>query len=253
MRVYLSSGLLSVEKLGALADGGFTGWEFIADGAKRLNPGTLSLIKHAVSSCCLEVSIHAPFSDLNIASVNQPIWLETLRQIKETIALAAEYAHVFVIHPGYISPLATQCVDKALSKNNEALHEIARTSAEYGVIATVENMANVDGFLGRLPREIEVMTKNNVGFTFDVGHAHTMHSIGSFLPMHIHHVHLHDNHGMADEHLILGEGNVDWDVTLAALKHYKGAFVLEAKNLSEGAQSLSYLKCAARRCAAELT
>ena len=253
MRVYLSAGLLSVEQLGALADGGFAGWEFIADGAKRLNPPTLSLVKHAVLSCGLEVSIHAPFSDLNIASVNQPIWLETLRQIKDTIALAADYAHVFVIHPGYISPLASKCVDKALGKHNEALREIARIAAEYGVIATVENMANVHGFLGRLPREIEVMTKNGIGFTFDVGHAHTTHSIDSFLPMRIDHVHLHDNHGLTDEHLILGEGNVDWNVTLAALKHYKGAFVLEAKNLSDGAESLSYLKRAAVNYAAERT
>ncbi|MDD1721564.1 MAG: sugar phosphate isomerase/epimerase [Euryarchaeota archaeon] len=252
MRVYLSSGLLTVKQLGDLVDIGFNGWEFIADGAKRLNSATLSLIQHAVSSCGLEVSIHAPFSDLNIASVNQPIWLETLRQIKETIALAAEYTYIFIVHPGYISPLATQCLDKAVSKNNDALRAIAQSAAEYGVKATIENMANVNGFLGRLPQEIEAMTKNSVGFTFDIGHANTTHSIESFLEMPVDHVHLHDNHGVTDEHLVLGEGSIDWNRTLNALRHYKGAFVIEAKNVDEGAQSLSYLKSTASRRAAEL-
>ncbi|MGZ4907204.1 MAG: sugar phosphate isomerase/epimerase family protein [Halobacteriota archaeon] len=251
MGVYLSSGLLNARQLGELADIGFNGWEFIADG-KRLDLTTLSLIQHAVSSCGLEVSIHAPFSDLNIASVNQPIWLETLRQIKEAIALGAEYACIFIVHPGYISPLATQCVDKAVSKNNEALIAIAQSAAEHGVRATVENMANVDGFLGRLPEEIEAMTKNSVGFTFDIGHANTTHSIESFLKMPADHVHLHDNHGVMDEHLTLGEGNIDWNRILNALRHYKGALVIEARNVDEGAQSLSYLKSTASRRAEEL-
>ncbi len=247
MGVYLSSGLLNAKQLGDLVDIGFNGWEFIADGAKRLDFASLSLIQHAVSSFGLEVSIHTPFSDLNIASVNQPIWLETLRQIKETIALAAEHAYIFIIHPGYISPLATQCIDKAISKNSEALLAIAQSAAEYGVKATVENMANVNGFLGRLPPEIEAMTKNSVGFTFDIGHANTTHSIESFLELPIDHVHLHDNHGTADEHLVLGEGSIDWDRILNALRHYKGAFVIEAGNVDEGAQSLSYVKSKASR------
>ncbi len=246
MRVYLSSGLLSAKQLEALADIGFSGWEFIAEG-KRLDFATLSLIQHAVSSCGLEVSVHAPFSDLNIASVNQPIWLETLRQIKEAIALSAEYAHIFIVHPGYISPLATQCIDKAVSKNNEALLAIAQFAAEYGARATVENMANVVGFLGRFPREIEAMMNNSVGFTFDIGHANTTYTIDSFLEIPADHVHLHDNHGVTDDHLILGEGSIDWFRILGALRHYKGALVIEARNVDEGAQSLSYLKSATSR------
>ncbi len=246
MRVYLSSGVLETSRLGDLVDIGFNGWEFIADG-RRLDSTQLSLIQYAVLSCGLEVSIHAPFSDLNIASVNKPIWLETLRQIKETIALASEHARLCIVHPGYLSPLATQCVDKAITKNNEALLEIAQFADEHDVRATVENMANVHGFLGRLPREIEGMAKNGVGFTFDIGHANTTHSIGSFLKMTVEHVHLHDNHGVMDEHLILGEGNINWSTVLTALRRYKGAFVIEARSLDEGARSLSFLKSAASR------
>ena len=245
MRVYLSSGLLGAKQLEDLVDVGFSGWELIADGAIPLDSTTLSLIQHAISSCGLELSVHAPFSDLNIASVNKPIWRETLRQIGETIAFAADYSNIFIIHPGYISPLATQCVDKAMSKNNEALLVLARSAAEYGVRVTVENMANVDGFIGRSPQDVVAMLECGVGFTFDVGHAHTTHSIDSFLEVPADHIHLHDNRGQVDEHLILGEGSIDWEKLLNTLNRYTGAYVIEARNLREGAQSFLYLKRAA--------
>ncbi len=241
MKVYLSCRLLDAKQLSGLTDIGFNGWEFNVDGT-RLDGHALSLIQYAVSSCGLAVSVHAPFSDLNIASVNGPIWLETVRQINETIALAAEHARVFVVHPGYISSSAMQCPNKALSKNNAALLAIARVAAEYGVKATIENMADVGGFLGRFPSEIKVMVKNHVGFTFDIGHANTTNSINSFLKMPADHIHLHDNHGLTDDHLVLGKGNVDWHKILNALRLYKGIFVIEARNIEDGAQSLSYLK-----------
>ncbi len=249
--MYLSSGSLSTQQLAALADIGFEGWEFITDG-KQLDSTTLSVIQYAKASCGFTVSIHAPFSDLNIASVNRPIWRETVRQIKEAIALTSEYAYMFVIHPGYLSPLATQCVEKAIHKNNEALRLIARVAAEHDVRATVENMTNIDGFLGRYPQEIKEMTENGVGFTLDIGHANTIGSIAPFLRMPIEHVHVHDNNGKKDEHLVIGKGNVDWCTILSSLKDYKGALVIEARNARDGVQSLLYLQSLANQEATEL-
>ncbi len=78
-----------------------------------MDDDTISLIDYLRFSYDLEISVHAPFSDLNIASLNEPIWAETLRQIKAAIEAVANYARVFVIHPGYVSPLAAFCQDKA--------------------------------------------------------------------------------------------------------------------------------------------
>jgi sugar phosphate isomerase/epimerase len=242
MKVYLSSTLINPERLEDLKSVGFQGWEVIAEGPQKLDKDMISLIEYAQSSYDLEISVHTPFSDLNIASLNAPIWRETLKQIKEAIEGFANHARVFVIHPGYISPLASFCPAKALHKNKQALAKLVQCAKEYGATATVENMVNVDFLLGRFPDEIEDMRAEGLGFTFDVGHANTADAIDSFLRMPIDHVHLHDNNGQTDEHLVLGSGNINWDRIMRALRRYKGIFVLESRTLDEGAQSLAYLR-----------
>jgi|GEM_PF-5055020 len=129
MKIYFSSAQVDFEQLEDVKDVGFEGWEVIAEGPQKLDEHTVSLIDYLRFSYDLEISVHAPFSDLNIASLNQPIWAETLRQIKATMDAAADYARVFVILPGYVSPLAALCPDKALRKNKEALF-IPRGSRE---------------------------------------------------------------------------------------------------------------------------
>lgn len=242
MNVYFSCALINPEQLEDLKSVGFQGWEVIAEGPQALDKDLVSLIEYAESSYDLEISVHTPFSDLNIASLNKPIWRETLRQIEATIEALANHARVFVIHPGYVSSLAAFCPDKALHKNKQALVKLAQCATEHGVTATVENMVNVDFLLGRFPNEIEDMRPDGVGFTFDVGHANTVNAIDSFLRTQIDHVHLHDNNGQTDEHLALGLGNINWDRIMRALRRYKGIFVLESRTLDEGAQSLAYLR-----------
>jgi len=242
MKIYFSSSQVDLEQLEDLKDAGFQGWEVIAEGRQKLNDKTLSLIDYLTSSYDLEISIHAPFSDLNIASLNEPIWDETLRQIKTAIKAMADYARVFVIHPGYVSSLATFCPDKALGKNNEALSVLARCAREQGITATIENMVNVESLLGRFPGEIVDMRVAGLGFTFDVGHANTAHVIDSFLQMPIDHVHLHDNNGLVDEHLVLGSGTINWSGVMRGLRRYKGVFVLESRTFEQGVRSLEYLK-----------
>ena len=246
MNIYFSSALIDVKQIEELANVGFQGWEVIAEGPQKLDQDLISLIEYAESSLGLGISVHTPISDLNIASLNTPIWLETLRQIEAAIEGLADHARIFVIHPGYVSPLAAFCPEKALAKNKQALTRLVRCAKEYQVTATVENMVNVDFLLGRFPQEIEDMSPTGLGFTFDVGHANTVNAIDSFSKMKIDHVHLHDNNGQADEHLPLGLGNIDWERTLQAFQQYKGIFVLELKTLDEGLQSLSYLKCITR-------
>jgi sugar phosphate isomerase/epimerase len=103
-------------------------------------------------------------------------------------------------------------------------------------------MVNVEFLLGRFPDEIADMRVDGLGFTFDVGHANTADAIDSFLRMPIDHVHLHDNNGQTDEHLVLGLGNINWSRVMRGLRRYKGVFVLESRTLDEGVRSLMYLQ-----------
>jgi sugar phosphate isomerase/epimerase len=242
MNVYYSSPFINVQQLEELINVGFRGWEVIAEGPQKLDKDLISLIEYVESSYGLGISVHTPFSDLNIASLNAPIWQETLRQIEAVIEELADHAHIFVIHPGYVSPLAAFCPEKALEKNKQALIRLVQCAKECQVTATVENMVNEEFLLGRFPHEIEEMRSDGLGFTFDVGHANTADAIHSFSQMKIDHVHLHDNNGQTDEHLPLGAGNINLEQTMQAFRRYKGIFVLESRTLEEGIQSLNYLK-----------
>ncbi|HXY88629.1 MAG TPA: sugar phosphate isomerase/epimerase [Candidatus Acidoferrales bacterium] len=241
MRVSISCATLDLGRLEDVKNAGFDGWEVIAEGSQTLNRKTLSVIDAAFHSYGLKISIHTPISDMNIASLNYPIWRETIHQIKKSISKTSDYANIFVIHPGYISQMASHNLDKALKRNNEGLKSIASTANNLGVKATVENMVNVNFLMGKYPEEIKNMMNNEIGFTFDVGHANTANAINDFLKMKIDHVHVHDNNGNDDEHLILGRGNIDWKHVIGELKGYKGDFVVEANDFEAGIKSLRYL------------
>jgi L-ribulose-5-phosphate 3-epimerase UlaE len=55
-------------------------------------------------------------------------------------------------------------------------------------------------------------------------------------------LHVHDNLGKVDQHLVIGEGNIDFRALLNGLKDYKGPFIIESMNLEEGVESKGILE-----------
>jgi sugar phosphate isomerase/epimerase len=77
----------------------------------------------------------------------------------------------------------------------------------------------------------------NVGICLDVGHAHVMDDVGDAIEHcsgHILTTHLHDNRKKSDDHLVPGEGSIDWPATLMSLQKvgYDGAWMFEIANTS---------------------
>ncbi len=111
----------------------------------------------------------------------------------------------------------------------------------------LENMPNMEKLLCRTPEElfgmVESVDRDNLGTTFDAGHANTTKNTAKYLKekSRISHVHIHDNKGTHDQHLALGEGTVDWDLVLGALEDFDGALVIEGRNVEEGKRSLKFL------------
>ena len=231
-----------------LEDLGYSGWEIVNEGRQRLTAETIPLAREIVETTDLVITIHLPYSDLNLASMNQPIWEETLRQMKECISFASEFCGLAVVHPGYLSPLGKQMPDRAWEQNILGLQEICDHAEEFGMRIAVENMLNIESMLGRTPEEIQGILENvrreNLGFVFDVGHANTNGNVDSFLALKekMIHVHVHDNKGARDEHLPVKSGNVNWRRVAKGLEGYEGRFVTEARTLVQGAQSMRNLK-----------
>jgi sugar phosphate isomerase/epimerase len=231
-----------------LEDLGYSGWEIVNEGRQKLTPESLVEAKKIIETTDLTITIHLPYSDLNLASVNQPIWEETVRQMKSCLEISSDFARLAVLHPGHFSPLGMQMQDSAWSQAILGIQQVCDRAADLDIKIAIENMVNMPAVLGRRPEEIlgilETVDRENAGFIFDVGHANTNGNVLDFLKLKdkIIHIHMHDNHGERDEHLPVGNGTVPWKKVVSCLRDYKGRIVTESRSLEEGQRSVNRLK-----------
>ncbi|WP_445474103.1 sugar phosphate isomerase/epimerase family protein [Methanococcoides methylutens] len=232
-----------------LEDIGFTGWEMVQEGTQCLSEETLPKVREVLETTNLVLTMHMPFSDMNLAGLNTGIHGEVLRQMKNYLSLASGLVEVAVVHPGYLSPYGKKVPDRAWDTNVRSIQELCDTAEEYGITIAVENMPDFPMIFGREPDEMlrmmDDVDRDNLGMTLDVGHANTAGHLEEFLAKcsdRIIHVHLHDNMGKRDEHLPAGRGSVNWKAVKKGLSGYNGRLVTEMSNLEEGRESLDFLK-----------
>ncbi len=229
---------------------GYDGWEISADGNYRLdNPKAFAEILEIIETTVLAVSVHAPYTDLNIGSLNEPIYRESVRQLQICVTKAAEITDIVTIHPGYVSPHGRLVPDKVWNLHKEALRQIGATGIDCGVRVCLENMPKIPDFLCMEADEHYGMIEGVDGIyaTIDLGHANTTGQLGTYLKRigTATHLHIHDNHGRSDEHLALGSGTIDWDNAGGCISAaYHGICVVEGRNLDEACVSRDVF----RRC-----
>ncbi|MDI6888831.1 MAG: sugar phosphate isomerase/epimerase family protein [Methanocellales archaeon] len=225
---------------------GFNGWEIVGEGKQSLTEEMSKKIREVQETTNLEFTAHLPFSDLNLASLNQGIWDETIKQMSKAIQSVGGLTDLVVLHPGHLSPLGVELPDKAWKQNIVGIQKLCDVAKEYGIMVCVENMPDIGFLFGKFPEELIGMVENvkreNVGIALDVGHANLVDKVDAFLKLEAKHVHLHDNFGKKDDHLPLGRGMIDWKAVMKELKDHKGRFVVEARTLEEGGESLRYLR-----------
>lgn len=252
MKIYFASSSKVWEDpawVSGIREAGFDGWEISADGNYRLdNPECRKNIRKASEDNDLPVTVHAPFSDLNPASVNERIWEETVVQLEQTIEHAAEFTDTVVIHPGYLSPVSRYDPAPAWQAHRKACIRLGETAERAGITACLENMPALDDFFCRDADELDGFIDGTaMKAVFDIGHAHTNGGVDRFCKVILpkaYHLHVHDNHGTYDEHLALGDGSVPWDSIMPKLqKSYTGRIiVVEGRNPAEGRRSLEFLR-----------
>ncbi|HJJ28339.1 MAG TPA: sugar phosphate isomerase/epimerase [Methanocorpusculum sp.] len=233
-----------------IPEAGFDGWEISADGNYRLDtPETLSGVRKAIEKNDLAVTVHAPFSDLNPASINVRIWEETVQQFERCIEAAAEFTDTVVLHPGYLSPVSRYDPAPAWTVHKNACVRLGACAKDAGVVACLENMPALDDFFCRDPYELDGFTDGVEGMkmVFDVGHANTNGNLSDFMKLVLpkaYHLHIHDNNGRRDDHFPLGRGSINWDKIMPQIvKNYRGKIiVVEGRNPEEGKISLAFLQ-----------
>lgn len=220
-------------------------WEIIAEGMHNMSD-IQEDIRKARDSYDIKFAVHAPFSDLNIASLNPKIRENSVAQVNESIRICNDLGiELVTLHPGYKSPLGAYFLDKIKEMNKKSLMEIDRAGKEHGVVLALENIPKMWISLCSDAKEMkELIDGTNLKICFDVGHAHISGTVEGFLDLKEDFVnlHLHDNNGDKDKHLVLGQGNINLKEILKELKGYDGDFVIESTSLEEGNRSKMVLK-----------
>lgn len=159
--------------------------------------------------CGLDVRIHAATVDVNIASINRGIRLESVRQMIHCAGYAERIgAKTFTIHPGKIGRNDSRLRRYALELAIESIGQIMDNTK---VEISVENMPVRKSFLANTLEELELIQEaTGCKLTIDTGHANTTGNLSELLNLdNISYCHIHDNDGLHDEHIVLGEGTLD--------------------------------------------
>ncbi|HXX71609.1 MAG TPA: TIM barrel protein, partial [Candidatus Acidoferrum sp.] len=143
-----------------------------------------------------------------------------------------------------------QAVDpRTLDAAFSSMEHLVLFAKQRGVVIAMENTPNEFGSPESLVQFIKQTRLNDLRFCFDLGHAHIGEGVAAGLELmrdRIVSVHVHDNHGETDDHLLPFDGTIDWDAALAALTAApeSPALVLELKERSPGVPSLEQIRTA---------
>jgi sugar phosphate isomerase/epimerase len=163
----------------------------------------------------IELTIHSPTVDLNPASVNVGIREETVKQLYETVDLAASIdASTITTHPGYIKRINQRLTKRSLELALKSLENWAQYADDVGIEPSIENMpCNSKYFCTDVAQHKLFIETCGTSATIDVGHAHSNDATQEFVQadFQVAYYHVSDNDGRSDQHLPIGKGTIDWD------------------------------------------
>jgi sugar phosphate isomerase/epimerase len=209
------------------------------------NFNQLNELREQIYSYGLDVSVHASFWDLNPSSHHLEVREFSMKQVKRSIEFCQRLdGKVLVLHPGRVAiPELDWFADGADRLSIEFFDECATFAKRREVVIGIENIGLPSYACSSLEELAAIVgDRDDLGITFDIGHAYRRakssgvenpeQSLVDFIKNMGHkiiHVHLHDNHGERDEHLVPGQGSIDFKPIIRALKaiNYDGFIVVE--------------------------
>ena len=136
---------------------------------------------------------------------------------------------------------------RSMEKNVERFKQYGELAAKYGVGIAIENMIDKRSLrrFGACTEDLmellERLGDDKIfGICWDTGHAN-MHQINQVKALHdigerLKAVHINDNAGVFDQHLLPFQGTINWKEVVGALKdiHYQGDFTYEVHSFNKG-------------------
>lgn len=175
--------------------------------------------------------LHLPIKHFNPALVDEEtiqIWEKCLRIVR---TLEVNYV---LLHPGY-NPSLEDGLDLASCFIKEILEDLPKQTK-----VVVENVPLAEHVIGssieQLLTIIQKVNDSRVSIMLDTGHCY-MNSKDAFIQEcrksydNLFGLHINDNHGMVDEHLAIGEGDIPFRQLMAELRGKELLFVLETNSV----------------------
>ncbi len=229
---------LTPELLGQISDAKFQGveifcarshFEYAAKAEVQAMGGALEA--HGLKLA----SLHGPTSrdlsamresgtPLSICEVERVRRIEAMDELKRVIDVADDlpYARLILHMGGSRETADPRKRDAAFS----TLEHLVLHAHHAGVTICVENTTSEMGDPAYLRAFVDETRLTGLRFNFDIGHAHLADGPEeeriekSFAPLRelVSTVHLHDNHGEKDEHLLPYDGSIEWPAAIKLLK-----------------------------------
>jgi len=199
-----------------------------------LDSGLIRSFARELLDSGLSCTIHATFMDLNPGSVDRAVREVTRLRVEQTLDCAEILkARVVVFHPGY-SRLTYGSAIAGWVANTVAFWRFQQPRIrQAGCVVALENIFEEEP--STLLQVLEQLDRSLFGHCFDTGHFNMFATVSleewfTALGSYVVESHLHDNHGQADEHLPVGEGEIDFNKVTDLLKRYapQAVWTLEA-------------------------
>ncbi|MCF6239172.1 MAG: sugar phosphate isomerase/epimerase [Candidatus Marinimicrobia bacterium] len=179
-----------------------------------LDEKLLDQIGQKLAEAKVRPTVHAPFFDLNPGALDPLIRKATYQRLSQSLAAATHLnAHLMVIHPGFDKWRYPNLDQVWLALAKDFFPPLLERAAACSCRLAIENIyEEAPDTLVQLVDEIDSQW---FGHCFDAGHWHLFgkRSMTEWLDAigpRLFHLHLHDNHGRADEHLPVGDGTINF-------------------------------------------
>jgi len=225
--------------------------ELLDEGLHRLENKRMKTLKKIAESKDLELTLHSPFADINIAAPNSVLRKTILKLQQKSILHASQLdCHVWVFHPGLRTGVSSFYPGNDWQLNLESVRTLLRFARKHDVKIAIENVPEPHPFLMKNVEDFSRFYNElgeDIGLTLDVAHANLNNEIQNFLTHFsdkIVHVHVSDNDGIHDSHLGIGYGNIEWKNVAETMKKvgYSNVVMLESvDHVKESLQTLRTL------------
>ncbi len=190
-------------------------------------------------------SLHTSFgTSLDISSLNEDIRIAGVVEVKKNIELLSFLdGKIAIIHPGgeLVNVNDSEERKRRIAKSKLSLIEIVEYAEQKGVKVALENLLPhlVCGYAHEVLELANQFNSSKVGICFDSSHANlcedpveVLKKFGQKLIS----LHISDNFGQYDDHLIPGKGKIKWVEIIKMLKEisYNDVFMLEILENIEG-------------------